>query len=65
MADTTNKTGSQGGSTGKHGAMTPEEAGHLGGAAPHRCRGFACEKEGESSSRKQRGSSESHSDGQE
>jgi hypothetical protein len=25
-------------------AMTPEEAGHLGGVAPHECRGFECQK---------------------
>jgi hypothetical protein len=27
------------------GAMTPQEAGHLGGVAPHECRGFECQKE--------------------
>lgn len=24
--------------------MTPQEAGRLGGKAPHRCRGFACQQ---------------------
>jgi hypothetical protein len=28
-----------------HEAMTPEEAGHLGGTAPHSCRGLQCEEE--------------------
>jgi hypothetical protein len=40
MAD--NRKHAQGGS------MTPEEAGHLGGTAPHKCRGFQCQEEGSS-----------------
>jgi len=27
------------------GAMTPQEAGHLGGTARHACRGFQCQEE--------------------
>ncbi len=29
----------------KRKGMTPQEAGRLGGKAPHRCRGFACQKQ--------------------
>jgi len=36
---------------GRSGAMSPEEAGHLGGAAPHSCRGFECQEQGQSSSK--------------
>jgi hypothetical protein len=45
------------GSRSKSGGMSREEAGHLGGTAPHRCRGLECQKE-ESSSRSRRSSEE-------
>ncbi|HVW99175.1 MAG TPA: hypothetical protein VHA52_01865 [Candidatus Babeliaceae bacterium] len=38
-----NKNQNQGHS--RSGSMTAEEAGHLGGVAPHECRGFQCQKE--------------------
>ncbi len=37
--------------------MTRSEAGHLGGIAPHRCRGFQCHEEGAGSSRRSSSSS--------
>jgi hypothetical protein len=36
------------------GSMTAEEAGHLGGTAPHRCRGFQCQEEGSQSKKSSR-----------
>jgi hypothetical protein len=36
----------QGQSQSRSGAMGPEEAGHLGGTAPHKCRGFECQEQG-------------------
>lgn len=45
-SSSSNRAESRSSSGSRSGAMTPQEAGRLGGQAPHKCRGFECQKAG-------------------
>ncbi len=50
-----NRSSSRGRSTGETGTMSRSQAGHLGGVAPHRCRGRQCSEQGSTRSTSSRG----------